>query len=164
METIFILVGLGLAAFLVWRLFPRKNPHSPAKMLRFAATSAREILASNWDHEEYYGRMYKYASQELASQMFKNKLRLDRALDEREGLLGNFVDLQDLNLGGQGFSLVPSQVFEVTGTLVCHRAKVPVIILVNAGKQDLSLDGIRIIKESARQSGPAGQSDSPGQR
>jgi hypothetical protein len=142
-----IVVVLVVVALLVARIAVRKNTHSSAQMLRFAGNSARDVLSSNWTHDEYYARMYQYASPELASHMYKNRSLLNNVLDERCDLLGSFVEIRGLELRSQGFGLLPSRIYEVAGTLQCSKGCVPVVILVNADKEDLCLDGIRVLKK-----------------
>ena len=149
MELLLIIALLATAAFVASKLFWPKSLHTSAQMLRFAESSGADVLSCNWDHDEYYARMYKYASPELASHMYKNKLRLNSVLSERAELLGDYVALKELELKRPGFSLLPSPVYEFAGTLYCSKACLPVIILVNAARQDLSLDGIRVLKKEA---------------
>lgn len=125
----------------------RKSHHSDATMLRFASKAAMDVLASNWEKEEYYSRLYVYASPELASHMQSNKSLLYRVLDERKELLADFVAIKNLEIKQKGFQLIPSQVFEIEGILNCKNGTVPLAILVNAGKE-LSLDGIKIDKRA----------------
>lgn len=151
MEAVIGIIIVMVIAFLVIvKVRAKKSPHSQAKMLRFANSSATDVLSSNWDHEEYFSRMYRYASQELASHMYKNKSLLNKVLDERAALLGNFVEIKGMELHSPRFNLLPQHIFEASGVLHCSNGNVPIIILVNAAKDELSLDGIKIRKEHVK--------------
>lgn len=150
-----VIATLGLAALAVaailmanaLRAKKRISHHSTASMLRFARKAAEDVLSSNWDQSDYYSKLYVYASPELASHMQTNKGMFNRVLNERAELLGDYKEIRNLEMQAQGFSLIPSQVFQFCGVLHCVKGKVPLIILVNAGK-DLTLDGIKIDKRS----------------
>lgn len=89
------------------------HKHSSAKILRYASSAAGEILSANWNKDDYYMLLYKYASPELASHMYKNKSLLNSVLDERAELLGDFVEMRNLAQLASGFSIFPSSVVHV---------------------------------------------------
>lgn len=154
METTFITVAVLVVAitslFVLPKLNFKKSRHSASKMLRFAESAAGDVLSCNWQHDEYYGRMYKYASAELASQMYKNKSLLNSVLDERADLLGDYISINNLEMGRAGLQILPVQTYEVSADLQCSKAGVPIVILVNAGGEELSLDGIKILKKEVK--------------
>lgn len=130
--------------------FKAGHKHSSAKILRYASSAAGEILSSNWNRDDYYMRLYKYASPELASHMYKNKSLLNSVLDERAELLGDFVEMRNLEQKPSGFSIFPSAIVNVAGTLHCKKGTAPLTILVNCAKEELSLDGIKVDKRAVQ--------------
>ncbi|MBX9685431.1 MAG: hypothetical protein K2X27_01940 [Candidatus Obscuribacterales bacterium] len=147
-----IIAILVLAAvifgYINWRS-RQKLKHSSAKLIRYASTAANEVLSSNWDHDEYYTRLYGHAAPELASHMYKNRSHLNKVLDERAELLGEFIDLESFELSPEPFSFIPTHVLEVKAVLRCSKARVPIIVLVNGAKEELTLDGIKVLKADA---------------
>ena len=144
--ALIVLAAIVVGVLLARKAAFKKSTYSSSQMIRFAGSSAEEVLTSNWEHDEYYSRMYKHASPELASHMYKNRSLLNQVLDERAQLLGDYLDLVDLSLGPQPFKLWPSHIYEIAGKLSCIKGNVPVVILVNAAKSELSLDGIKVLK------------------
>lgn len=148
-ETLPIVAVISMGAIVI-RNSTRPSKHSVRRILSFASSSAHDVLSSNWTHEEYYSRLYLYASPELAAHMQGNKRLLNRVLDERAELLGSFVQIEGLMIQYTKFQLLPSPVIEITGTLRCSKASVPIIILVNGAKDDLTLDGIKVNKQELK--------------
>jgi hypothetical protein len=128
----------------------KKKSHekqAPARIVSFAAAAATDVLKSNWDKIDYYSRLYVYASPELAAQIHNKRKLLNQVLDERKEALGDFVDIEQLELRIPRLQLLPSPVMELTGILRCTQATVPIVILVNVSKPELTLDGIKVIKK-----------------
>ncbi len=147
---VLVLVSAMVGCVLVIKGFTSKGSKvSEGRLLRFATNSATEVLQTNWDKDDYYARLYAYASNDLGEHMRKNRNLLTRVLEERASLLGEFVSIENFKMGGTGFSLFPSQTSEIVGTLRCTKATVPVTILVNTSTETLSLDGIKINKNAA---------------
>lgn len=148
--AIFAVIALAIIAVIRIRIAKsaQENKHSSAKVQRFATNAAIDVLSSNWNSEEYYMRLYKYASQELASHMYSNRSLLNKVLEERAELLGDFIEIRGLGLSNTSFQLIPSQIIELKGTLHCKKGQVPIVVLVNGSKEQLSLDGIKVDKRS----------------
>lgn len=149
-----VIAVLAVSVLLVTAaLRAKKNTtlHSKSTLMRFAKKAAVEVLSANWELNEYYSRFYVYASPELASHMQANKNLLARVLDERKEVLGDFIEIGELELKPQSFKLIPSQVFELTGSIRCRKGDVPIVVLVNAGKE-LTLDGIKVDKGNLKPS------------
>jgi len=140
------LLFVGAAIYVV-RQNKNQEKQAPSKIVSFAAAAVTDVLKSNWDRIDYYSRLYVYASPELASQIHDKRKLLNQVLEERQEALGDFVDIEQLELRIPRFQLVPSSVMELTGILRCRQATVPIVILVNVSKAELTLDGIKVIKK-----------------
>ncbi len=144
-----LLISALIIGFIVIRRFSRQGSKvSSGRILRFAESSAKEVLQTNWDKDDYYAILYTFASNDLGEHMRKNRNLLTRVLEERANLLGDFVSIENLEVSGGSFTLIPSQTSEVVGTLRCTKGSVPVTVLLNTSGETLALDGIKIKKDS----------------